>query len=242
VQPVPRRGLLGDRHPDGTGRDGRDLPGDGLDVARQLAAVDHLKLWVVPDWQARRPGGDVMYRGGQAAPAARAERHGVGQADTDLGGGGRQVVFGEGRLAGVGLGEPVPARTNLDGRAQRPGPGQRLLQGLGPQAQAYRWPGHGGEHARARQQSQRDRAAGRGAHDPATPPVPVSSPDNPTIQPGSRGRKCDQGICCLTVSSLPSLPSLPSCRAGVRRWPARGAGRPDSGSPARTCRRPAGCR
>src|SRR5579859_1991830 len=77
VQRVSRRGPLSDRHAQDARRDrgARDPPGDDLDVAGQLITVDHLKFGVVSDRQPRRPGADIMRRGGQPAPAARGERH-----------------------------------------------------------------------------------------------------------------------------------------------------------------------
>jgi len=173
VQRVSRRGLRGDRHAQDAGwnRGVRDPPGEDLDVTAQLITVGDLKFGVVSDRQAAGPGEDTMQWGRQAAPAARGERHRGRQAAGERAGSAGQIVLGQGWLAGKGLGERVPARADTDGRAQRPEPAQRSLQRLGPQVQADRGPGHGGEHAAAHQQGQRQRAAGRGPRGPATPPV-----------------------------------------------------------------------
>jgi hypothetical protein len=176
VQPEPCRRLLGDCHFYGTVRVGRARnPPDGLDVAGQLVTVDDLKLRLVAGRRAGHAGDYVVQLGGQPVPAQE-DRHRLHQAAADLGGGGRQVVLGEHSLAGIGLGEHVPARADVDGRAQRPEPAQGLLQGLGPQAQAHRGPGQGGEHACADQQGQRDRAAYAGHMVRPRPRCPVPLP------------------------------------------------------------------
>src|SRR5271154_3120894 len=127
VQPEACRRLLGDRHFYGTVRVGRVRnPPDGLDVAGQLVTIDDLKLRLVPGRRAGHAGGYLVQLGGQPVPAPREDRHRLHQAATDLGGGGRQVVLGEHSLAGYSLGEHVPARADLDGRAQRPEPAQGL--------------------------------------------------------------------------------------------------------------------